>query len=232
MLERWLLGVLSMGILTLSSIPCKVALGQGGDVTTQLTSRKTIDLPKPTLHGPSSLEDALAKRRSVREFSNEPLADKLLSQILWAAQGITDPEGYRTAPSAGALYPLETYIAIPEGLYHYEPRGHRLKRIVEGDLRPGLFEAALEQEAVRDAAAVFVIAAVYERTARKYGEARAIRYVNMEAGHAAQNVLLEAVALGLGAVPIGAFHDTRVQKVLSLPAEQQPLYLIPVGHPR
>jgi len=232
MLERWLLGVLSVGIWTLSSMPFGWASGQGGDVTTELTPRKTIDLPKPTLHGAFSLEETLARRRSVREFSSQPLVDQHLSQILWAAQGTTDPEGYRTAPSAGALYPLETYVAIPEGLYHYEPRRHRLSRTVEGDLRQDLFEAALEQEAVRDAAAVVLIAAVYERTARKYGEARALRYVHMEAGHAAQNVLLEAVALGLGAVPVGAFHDARVQKVLSLPAEQRPLYLITVGHPR
>jgi SagB-type dehydrogenase family enzyme len=201
-------------------------------MTTQMTSRKTIELPKPKFQGALSLDEALARRRSVRDFTSKPVVDEHLSQILWAAQGVTDPEGYRTAPSAGALYPLETYVVLPEGLYHYEPRGHRLKRIVEGDLRPGLFEAALEQEAVRDAHAVVVIAAVYQRTARKYGETRGRRYVYMEVGHAAQNILLEAAALGLGAVPIGAFHDRNVHETLSLPEQEEPLYLIPVGHPR
>ncbi|MBS1253036.1 MAG: hypothetical protein MAG451_02081 [Anaerolineales bacterium] len=166
-----------------------------------------------------------------REF-REALAERELSQLVWALQGITHPAGYRTAPSAGALYPLEVYVATIDGLYHYEPQGHQLSRHSDADVRPNIYQAALQQDAITEAPAVFVIAAVYERTARKYGAERSPRYVHLEAGHAAQNLLLQAVALDLGAVPIGAFYDSQIQEVLSLPADHQPLYLIPVGHPR
>ena len=189
-------------------------------------------LPAPQRTGKVSLEEALARRRSVREFKKQPPTDQELSQLLWAAQGITRPDGCRAAPSAGALYPLELYVAMQEGLFHYQSHSHRLIRRSERDLRAELAGAALDQAAVSEAPVVFVIAAVYERTARKYGPARTPRYVHLEAGHAAQNLLLEAVALGLGGVPVGAFHDERVQAVLGLPADHKPLYLIPVGHPR
>jgi SagB-type dehydrogenase family enzyme len=123
-------------------------------------------------------------------------------------------------------------LANSAGLYHYEPGRHELQRRSSRDFRAALSRAALEQEAVREAPAVFVLAGVYSRTAQKYGNARSPRYVHMEAGHAAQNLLLEAVALKLGAVPVGAFDDEQVQKVLGLRGEEQPLYLIPVGHAR
>jgi SagB-type dehydrogenase family enzyme len=177
-----------------------------------------------------TLEEALAKRRSVRQFSGEALTMEELGQLLWAAQGITHPSGLRTAPSAGALYPLEVYAVTPDGAYHYEPQGHRLALQVAGDTRAALYDAALKQSAVGEAPAVIVIAAVYARTAEKYGEERSPRYVHLEAGHAAQNILLQAVALELGAVPIGAFFDEQVKKALALPKDQQPLYLIPIGH--
>lgn len=199
---------------------------------TNASSADTVRLPAPAQKGRLSFEEALARRRSVREFVPQPLTDQELSQLLWAAQGITDAAGHRTAPSAGALYPLELYVATASGFYQYEPRGHQLHRRSERDLRPTIFRAALEQESIMQAPAVFVIAAVYERTMRKYGEARSPRYVHLEAGHAAQNLLLEAVALGLGTVPLGAFYDARVQKALALPGDHEPLYLIPVGHPR
>jgi SagB-type dehydrogenase family enzyme len=192
---------------------------------------QTIALPEPRLKGTLTLEETLSKRRSVREFTVEPLSLEEIGQLLWAAQGITHPAGYRTAPSAGALYPLEMYVTTPEGVYHYDPQGHRLNPHLPGDLRPGLHGAALQQELVLNAPAVFVIAAVYERIAQKYGDERSPRYVQLEAGHAAQNLLLQATALDLGAVPIGAFSDDEVKTALSLPADQQPLYLIPVGHP-
>jgi len=192
---------------------------------------QTIALPEPRLEGTLTLEEALAKRRSVREFSSTPLTLEETSQLLWAAQGLTHPAGYRTAPSAGALYPLEVYVVLPEGVYHYDPDGHRLDLHLSGDACPALYAAALRQDPIMDAPAVFVIAAVYERTAVKYGKERSPRYVHLEAGHAAQNLLLQAVALDLGAVPIGAFYDDEVKKVLALPQDQQPLYLIPVGHP-
>jgi SagB-type dehydrogenase family enzyme len=141
-----------------------------------------------------------------------------LGQLLWAAQGITSDRGLRTAPSAGALYPLELYAAVPEGVFRYEPHEHQLVSISSQDLREGLKNAALGQEPVGQAPAVFILTAVYQRTAVKYGTERGPRYVHLEAGHAAQNLLLEAVALGLGAVPIGAFDEKAVQGVLGLPA--------------
>lgn len=194
------------------------------------TAAETMDLPAPRTTSDVSLEEALASRRSVREFTDELLTLEEISQLLWAAQGITADWGGRTAPSAGALYPLEVYVATPDGLYHYVPQGHRAEVVSSRDLREALAGAALGQTAVSDAPAVFVVAAVYARTAGKYGD-RAERYVKLEAGHVGQNILLQAVALGLGAVPMGAFLDDRVRRVLNLPAEQEPLYLIPVGHP-
>jgi SagB-type dehydrogenase family enzyme len=177
-----------------------------------------------------SLEETLARRRSVREYTHERLTVDHIAQLLWAAQGITRDWGGRTAPSAGALYPLEVYVVTPEGLYHYLPDGHQAQALSGQDLRPALARAGLDQSAIHDAPAVFVIAAVYARTAGKYGN-RAERYVKLEAGHVGQDILLQAVALGLGGVPIGAFHDDQVQRVLDLPSDHEPLYLIPVGHP-
>jgi SagB-type dehydrogenase family enzyme len=191
-----------------------------------------IVLPSPALDGDTSLEEALVLRRSVREFEDTPLTPSELGQLLWAAQGITHDRGFRTAPSAGALYPLELYVVTAEGVFHYEPQGHRLQIVGHDDARPALYKAALSQVPVRQAPAVFVITAVRERTAAKYGAERSPRYVHLEAGHAAQNLLLQAVVLGLGAVPIGAFYDEDVQAALGVPADHEPLYLIPVGHAR
>ncbi|MBC7263847.1 MAG: nitroreductase family protein [Chloroflexi bacterium] len=190
-----------------------------------------IALPTPRTEGPMSLEETLAKRRSVRQFTTQSLTWDELSQLLWATQGVTDPRGFRTAPSAGALYPLEVYLATPEAAYRYIPQGHRVVLQIQGDHRIALWHAGLQQEALREAPVIFVLAAVYGRTERKYG-GRAARYVQLEAGHAAQNLLLQAVALGLGAVPIGAFADEEIQIALALPADHKPLYLIPVGYPR
>lgn len=192
----------------------------------------TIPLPPPVQQGRMSLEAALARRRSVREYSEERLTPVELGQLLWAAQGITSPEGFRTAPSAGARYPLELYAVVPEAVYHYNPQRHLLALHLSGDRRPDLYTAALHQESVLRAPVVIVMAAVYQRTASRYGRERTPRYVHMEIGHAAQNVLLQAVALGLGGVPIGAFYDDQVQRALALPADHAPLYLIPVGRPR
>lgn len=182
-----------------------------------------------------SLEEALAHRQSVREFSADALTLSDISRLVWAAQGITAP-GHRTAPSAGATYPLEIYLAagkiesLAAGVYHYLPERHRLELVSEGDIRPRLAGAAMNQEWLRGAPLVMVIAAVSDRTAARYGR-RAERYVNMEAGHAAQNLLLEATALGLGATPVGAFDDAEVTRLLHLPVGETPLYLIPVGRP-
>ncbi len=208
---------------------------QGGAVKTSPVREKAkarITLPPPDRTGRMTLEQALARRRSLLEFAAQALSEQELSQLLWAAQGITQPGGRRTAPSAGALYPLELYVATASGFYHYDPHEHRLDLHSEGDLRPALYRASSEQDCVRQAPAVFVITAVYERTEREYGRERGARYVHLEAGHAAQNMLLEAVTLRLGEVPVGAFNDDQVQKALSLPRDHQPLYLIPIGHPR
>jgi len=191
-----------------------------------------ILLPSPQTKGSLSLEEVLAKRRSVREFTEQPLAIAEIGQLMWAAQGITDAvHGFRTAPSAGAKYPLEIYVVARDGLFHYLPQGHRLERLGTEDLRQALAIAAVNQDGVRDAAANFVIACVLERTAAKYGD-RAERYVQLEAGHAAQNILLQATALGLGGVSVGAMSEEKVKQVLSLPPGQAPLYIIAVGHPR
>lgn len=191
----------------------------------------TIALPAPVDTAGVTLMHALRHRRSVREFGARPLSLMELSRLLWAAQGVTGPGGQRTAPSAGALYPLELYLSTADGLYHYRPQDHRLAQ-VGPDLRSGMQRAALGQEAVGEAPAVFVFAAVYRRTAVKYGGERGARYVHFEVGHAAQNLLLEAAALGLGAVPIGAFDDARMARALGLPPDHEPVYLIAVGEPR
>ena len=196
-----------------------------------------LELPEPRLDGDVSLEASIRERRSVRDFSNRPLSLADVGQLLWAAQGITSRDGGRAAPSAGALYPLELYLvagnieSLPAGLYRYLPRGHRLQHVADGDFRDALGRAALGQAWVRRAPAVLVIAAVYERSARKYGQ-RARRYTRIETGHAAQNVYLQAVALEVGTVIVGAFDDAEVQQVLDLPGDHAPLALMPVGHPR
>jgi SagB-type dehydrogenase family enzyme len=190
-----------------------------------------VDLPAPEKRGTLSLEEALYKRESVRSFSSKALTAKEISQILWAAQGRTRHWGGRTSPSAGALYPLEIYVALREGLFRYLPDQHQMLQLREGNLMTPLSEAALGQGCVREAPAVVVITAVYGRIERKYGS-RGERYVKIEAGHAAQNILLQAVSLGLSAVPVGAFYDEKVSRVLSIPDDHKPLYLIPVGHGR
>jgi SagB-type dehydrogenase family enzyme len=192
---------------------------------------RTIRLPRPSIQGrPNSLEETLAGRRSVREFTDEPLTEAEISQLLWAAQGVTDGKGLRTAPSAGALYPLELYVAMSDGFYKYNPARHALTLSSSENVKRALGDAALAEEAITEAPVVFLITAVLARTQRKYGQ-RAERYVHLEVGHAAQNILLQAVALGLGAVPIAAFNDDQISDALRLPANESPLYLLPVGHP-
>ncbi|MCL6087745.1 MAG: SagB/ThcOx family dehydrogenase, partial [Actinobacteria bacterium] len=175
-----------------------------------------IILPEPKLKSNFSLEEALNSRRSKRQFQTKDLKLEDISQILWAAQGITETNmGFRTAPSAGALYPLELFVIKSDGLFHYIPEGHKLEKLSLSDLRSELMKASLFQESISEAPVDIVITAIYERTTVKYGS-RGIRYVHIEAGHACQNILLEATSLGLGAVPIGAFSDSDVQKVLNL----------------
>lgn len=194
-----------------------------------------IELPQPRSAGAVTVEQALQSRRSTRTFSPDPLSLEEVSQLLWAAQGIKFGV-FRTAPSAGALYPLEVYVVVGNveelaaGVYHYDPATHSLREVLQGDVRRSLSRAALGQKWAGRGAIALVIAAVYERTTKKYGE-RGIRYVHMEAGHASQNVYLQAQALGLGTVLVGAFRDNKVKKVLQLPDEHQPLSIMPVGKP-
>lgn len=193
-----------------------------------------LALPQPRLEGRRSLESVLARRRSIREYRDGALSLEEVSQLLWAAQGITGPDGERTAPSAGALYPLEIYLVagkvtgLDAGVYHYRPADHTLIGRASGDKRAGLAAAALRQDCVRHGAAVLVFAAIYARTKKKYGE-RGSRYVHIEVGHAAENACLQSTALGLGAVPVGAFDDDAVRKTLGLPSGERVLYLLPVG---
>jgi len=195
----------------------------------------TYRLPLPHTDGEMSVERAIESRRSQRNFRDEPLTVYQLSQILWAAYGITSPRGLRTAPSAGALYPLEVYAVIGNvdgvapGVYRFTPDGHTITRVVDGDVRAALSDAALGQRMVRDAPMSVFYSAVFERSTVRYGE-RGINYTFIEVGHSAQNVYLQAEALGLGTVAIGAFIDDDVRQLLNLPADEVPVYLMPVGH--
>ena len=196
-----------------------------------------ISLQPPRHDGPLSLEETLKRRRSVRRFSAESLKLNEIAQLLWAAQGITGSGGRRTSPSAGALYPLEIYLVsgqvseIEAGIYRYRPGSHKLSRITIGDIRKELAQASLRQNAIAKAPATIALFAVFERTSVKYGD-RGSRYVHLEAGHAAQNICLQAVALDLGSVVIGAFHDGEVKRVIGSKETEQPLYLIPIGQPK
>lgn len=199
----------------------------------KMNNQAFISLPKPQTTGKISLEETLNKRRTVRSFSKKPISLAELSQLLWAGQGVTSPEGFRTAPSAGALYPLEVFVAagnvsgLESGIYRYKPQSHSLTKIISGDKRKDLASAALGQQQIETAAANIIITAIVKRTSSKYGS-RAERYVNMEVGHAAQNILLQVQCLGLGACPIGAFYDEKVKKLLQL-KEEEPLYILTVG---
>ena len=194
-----------------------------------------VMLPEPKLKGDMSVEEAIAKRRSIRHYKDKPLTLEQLSQLLWAAQGITDEKRkFRAAPSAGATYPFEIYVVVGNvkglkpGIYHYNPFKHSLTLIKEGDYRKQLQAAALNQQWVGKAAVNIVLVAFYERTTRYYGE-RGYRYVYMEAGHIGQNIYLQATALGLGTVAVGAFHDEEVAEILGTGGD--PVYIFPVGVP-
>jgi SagB-type dehydrogenase family enzyme len=196
-----------------------------------------VKLPNPEFRG-ISVEEALRKRRSIREYSKKPLALSEISQLLWAAQGITGKiygTLLRTAPSAGALYPFEIYIFVnnvenlKSGLYHFSVRDHSIVLIKEGDFRDKLLRASLEQEMVKDAAAVFVLSAIFDRIRSKYGE-RGYRYVYMEAGHISQNIYLQATSMGLGTVVIGAFVDDKINNLIGIDGRKEAVIAIqPVG---
>ena len=193
-----------------------------------------IKLPEPRYESNVSIEETLVKRRSVRDYTREPLTLTEVSQLLWAAQGTTSDGIYRAAPSAGALYPLEVYMIVGNvedlaaGVYQYKPKGHELVMILEGDMRSRLTDAALGQGPVGNAAIDIVLTSVYDRITRKYGD-RGVRYALIEIGHVGQNICLQATAMDLGSVCIGAFYDEQVRALLKLPEEEAPLYIIPIG---
>ncbi len=198
----------------------------------QVKAGGALKLVDPKIKGDVSLEETLLKRRSIRTYSGRELTIEEVSQLLWSAQGITSPWGGRTAPSAGALYPLELYLVsgntkgLDKGVYRYKSDTHELVKVLDGDVREALGDAAVGQSSVKEAAVDIVFSAVYSRTTSKYGE-RGFRYVHMEAGHAAQNVYLQAVSLNLGAVIMGAFIDGKVKEILNI--QEEPLYIMPVG---
>lgn len=192
-----------------------------------------IKLPVPGKTGPLSVEEAIARRRSVREFKDVPVVLAELSQLLWAAQGITGEDGFkRAAPSAGAKYPIEIYVVagrvddMMAGIYHYVPETHSIEVVRRGDFRGALCDEALSQEWVENASLDIVITGVYERTKEKYGE-RGVRYVHMEVGAVAENIYLQAESLGLSTTFVGAFSDEGVRDILNTDAA--PLGIMPVG---
>lgn len=209
------------------------------------TMDKTIiNLPDPILKSNVSLEEALLQRRSVREYSDEALTLHQVSQLLWAAYGITQqavngPDflrgGFRTAPSAGALYPLEFYLVVGNiegldpGIYKYNSEIHGLTKEFDGDTRKDVCDAALQQEMFEKAPATIVITAEVARTTGKYGARGREHYVWLEAGHSAQNICLQCVSLDLGTCTVGAFDDEKIMRVLNLPREEEPIYLLSVG---
>lgn len=200
----------------------------------RLAGAADVKLPEPQYDSDTSVEEAMATRRSVRSYQDVPLTLDELGQILWAAQGITSVWGGRTAPSAGALYPLDVFAVVgdvtglPPGVYRYVPGGHELNLHLEGDWRFELAIAAQGQVWMADAPVIFVVVADFERTARKYGT-RAERYVHIEVGHVCQNIYLQAGALGLGTVIVGAFVDGAVK--IRLHIAEDPLAIMPLGWP-
>lgn len=203
-----------------------------------------IELPEPVYNSDTSIEKALKERRSIRKYNDEPLSISEISQILWAAYGITKPikdapaflrGGLKTAPSAGALYPLEIYVVagnvtdLPAGVYKYKPEGHKLIKIADGDKRTELYKASLNQDWVKKAPASIVYSAVFSRTTDRYGKRGREKYVCMDLGHSAENIYLQAVSLNIGTVAIGAFYDTKVKVVVNMTNEEEPLYIMPLG---
>lgn len=208
-------------------------------IITMPNETKIIELPEPKFDSQTSIEEALLQRMSVRNFTEQPLTLKQVSQLLWSAQGITTrPDGRkgRTAPSAGATYPLEIYLAVRNveglepGVYRFIPQGHKLEKILTGNVHPQLSQAALGQPWVAQAPINIIIGAIYERTTAKYGD-RGTRYVHMEVGHVGQNISLQVIGLDLGTVVVGAFNDNEVKKIVNLAENVVPLYIMPVGYP-
>ncbi|MFA4844848.1 MAG: SagB/ThcOx family dehydrogenase [Candidatus Margulisiibacteriota bacterium] len=191
---------------------------------------QAILLPEPKLIGKMTVEESIFRRRSERSFLPNELTLEQISQLLWAGQGVTDKTwGFRAAPSAGALYPLYLYVVKKDGVFQYLPDGHKLKQLKTEDIRPSLVRASLGQNYISEAPVVIIVCGNFRISEAKYGQ-RSYRYVNMEVGHVAENIQLQAVALGLVSLPVGAFWDDVVAKALELPETQDPFYIIPIGY--
>jgi len=218
--------MLIFGLAILTLLPICVmdrsALAQGK------SGGETLKLPPPRYESEVSIEKALLERRSIRSYKEEPLTLNELSQILWAAQGITEPKrGLRAAPSPRAVYLLEVYVLpgnvtnLPMGLYRYQPQGHELIKIADGDKKAELFKAA-GQAPIKNAPVALVITGLSEKTQNP-------TWMYLEAGHAAENVYLQSVSLKLGTVAMGGFKEEEVRKVLTLPEKERVLYIMPIG---
>lgn len=197
-----------------------------------------IALPKPSFMGKKSVEEAIHTRRTVRRFKPKALNIEQLSQILWAAYGITsENSAYKSVPSAGALYPLDIWAAVGKngvegleaGVYHYVSKGHKLAKVKTGDVRNDIAKASLYQTWMAEAPITLVLTGEYERCTRKYRD-RGVPYTYIEAGHVGQNIFLQAEALGLGAGIVGAFHNDLVQQVLGINKGYDPILIMPVGY--
>ena len=237
MCVKWKTAVIILAIiLVLALITTLLLLYNNKDKSGgALMKTKEFRLSDPVTKGNMTVKEAIANRRSIRAYSDKKIKETDISQLLWAAQGITDKtRGLRAAPSAGALYPLEIYLAaamvegIQAGIYKYNPSNHSLILLKNGDLREDIYNVSLMQDSIKNAAAVIIYCAVFERTVSSYKD-RAAQYVYIETGHSAQNVYLQAEALDLGTVAIGAFDDHGIRRVLELPNEEKPVYLMPVG---
>ena len=189
---------------------------------------ETVELPSPDDVGSRPLEEVIASRRSIREFGGEPLPIEVVGQLLWSAQGVTDDDGHRAAPSAGARYPIEMYAVTDSTVMHYLPDQHAVEQRRDRTAATRLGDSTFGQDFVAEAPVIVVITAVFERTRVEYG-AVADDLVNREAGHVAQNVLLQATALDLASVPVGGFDPADAARALALPPDEEVLYLIPVG---
>ncbi len=222
-------GWVGVVIVASSVVGCASAAPPSVSSETARYSR-IVELPDPDRSGHDTVEQALSGRRSAREFAVRELPETVVGQLLWAGQGITDAAGHRTAPSAGAIYPLELYVVTATSLGHYVPEGHRLEVRTAAPTPTELADAAFDQQFVGTAPAVFVITGVRSRTEEKYGSL-AGELMNREAGHVAQNILLQATGLDLAAVPVGGFDPALLARLLALPPGEEVLYLLPIGYP-
>ncbi|MBM4403746.1 MAG: SagB/ThcOx family dehydrogenase [Candidatus Cloacimonetes bacterium] len=226
---------LAVLITILILLPLWLACAKPAETSGNQPPGITIPLPEPMITGSVSVEQAIHQRRSTRSFKDESLSIAQISQILYSAQGISHQErGLRTAPSAGAIYPLELYAIIGKaddidpGLYRYQPTTHSLALIQTGDLRQSIISKVSRQAFVASAPISLILTVAYERISERYSE-RGMMYAHMEVGHVGQNVHLQAEALGLGTVMVGAFNESELAKQMALPDGEIPLYIMPVG---